>query len=132
MNEELQALGENDVWIMVVPPRGCRVLHTKWVFKIKTDAACKIERFKARLVSCENEQDFGIDYGLTFAVVMELSTVKVIMVLDHRWKIRARHGGIPNASVEVAKEEYSEIFFLIILKRIYLLIFHFFLQYRRE
>lgn len=56
---------------MVVPPRGCHVLHTKWIFKIKTDAAGKIKRFKARLVSCGIEQDFGIDYCLTFAVVME-------------------------------------------------------------
>lgn len=58
MDEELQALKENDVWTMVVPPTGSHVLDTKWVFKTTTDAAGKIERFRARLVACENEQVF--------------------------------------------------------------------------
>nr|CCA20790.1 LTR retrotransposon like protein putative [Albugo laibachii Nc14] len=42
----------------------------------KTDADGGIERIKARLVACGNEQLFGVDYGLTFTAVTELSTVK--------------------------------------------------------
>ena len=56
------------------------VLHTTWVFKRKTDMDGVIERDKDRLVVCGNEQLFGVDYGVTFAAVMKLSTVKVVLV----------------------------------------------------
>ncbi|POM58937.1 Mitochondrial Carrier (MC) Family [Phytophthora palmivora] len=102
MTEDIKALEENGVWTVVVPRNGSHVLHTKRVFKTKTDADGTIERFKARLVACGNEQLFGIDYGLTFAAVMELSTVKVILVFARRWDVPARHGDIPNANTKLA------------------------------
>ena len=60
------------------------IVHTKSMFKAKTDVDGAIERFKARLVACGNEQLFGVDYGLTFAAVMEMSTVTVILVFARR------------------------------------------------
>ena len=69
---------------MVVSPKDSHVLHTKWVFKTKTDTDGVIDRFKARLLDCGNKQLFGVDYGLTFAAVMEMSTVKVILVFYRR------------------------------------------------
>uniref|UniRef100_A0AAV1U042 Reverse transcriptase Ty1/copia-type domain-containing protein n=1 Tax=Peronospora matthiolae TaxID=2874970 RepID=A0AAV1U042_9STRA len=113
MSEELQALEDNGVWLVVVPPNNSHVLHTKWVYKTKTDADGAIERFKARLVACGNEQVYGVDYGLTFAAVVELSTVKVILVLALRWGVPARHGEIPNAYVKDDKEEHLDIYLAI-------------------
>ena len=49
--------------------------------RTKSDAKGEIGRFYSRLVACGNEQVFSVDYGLTFAVLMEFSTVKVILVL---------------------------------------------------
>ena len=86
MSEELQALKDNDVWVVVEPPHKSHVLHTKWIFKTKTNASRAIELFKARLVACGNKHIFGVDYGLTFAAVMELSTVKLIMIFALRWR----------------------------------------------
>ena len=80
-------------------------LHCKWVFKTKMDAQGQVERFKARLVACGNEQRYGQDYFQTFAPVMELSAVKVILVLAQLWGVDARHGDIPNAYVKAEKEE---------------------------
>jgi hypothetical protein len=113
MVEELKALEENGVWTVELPPVGSHVLHTKWVFKTKTDADGAIERFKARLVACGNEQLYGIDYNLTFAAVMELSTVKVILVFARRWRVPARHGDIPNAYVKAKKKQHLEIYLAI-------------------
>lgn len=48
MTEELDALKANDVWTIVVPPKGAHVLHNKWVYKKKTDANEDIEQYKAR------------------------------------------------------------------------------------
>ncbi|GMF48730.1 unnamed protein product [Phytophthora fragariaefolia] len=89
------------------------VLHTKWVFKTKTGADGAIENFKARPVPCGNEQLYGTDYNLTLAAVMELSTVKVILVFARRWRVPAWHGNIPNAYVKAKKEQHLEIYLAI-------------------
>ena len=54
----------------------------------------KIWRGKARLVACENEQLFGIDYNLTFAALIGLGTVKAILIISRRRNVPARHGNI--------------------------------------
>ena len=113
MSEELQALEDNGVWLAVVPPNKSHVLHTKWVYETKTDADGAIEQFKARLVACGNERVYGVDYGLTFSAVMELSTVKAILVIALRWGVPARHGDIPNAYVKADKEEHLDIYLAI-------------------
>uniref|UniRef100_A0AAV1SYC6 Reverse transcriptase Ty1/copia-type domain-containing protein n=1 Tax=Peronospora matthiolae TaxID=2874970 RepID=A0AAV1SYC6_9STRA len=100
VTEELDAIKSNDVWEIVVPLRDAHVLHNKWVYNTKTDANGGIERYKARLIVCGNEQVFGIDYNFTFAAVMNLATVKLILVLSRRWNVPARHGYVPNAYVK--------------------------------
>ncbi|CAI5705438.1 unnamed protein product [Peronospora effusa] len=62
------------------------------------------------MVVCVNEQVFGVDYNLTFAAVMDLSTVKMILMLSRRWKVPARHGDVPNAYVKAEKEEHLDIY----------------------
>ena len=91
IHEELKALEDNGVWRAVVPPKDSQVLHNKLVFKTKKDADRNLERDKARLVACENEQLFGIDYTLTFAALIELGTVKAILILSRRRIVSARH-----------------------------------------
>lgn len=103
----------NDVWELVGMPEGCRPLHTNWVFKTKTDANGDVERYKARLVACGNEQRFGIGYSGTFAAVMEMDTVKVILALARKWRTRAKHGDIPNSYVKALSEEEHEIFLFV-------------------
>jgi hypothetical protein len=53
---ELETLRNNCTWIAIQKPAAAKPLHSKWVFKTKLDADGGIERFKARLVSCGNEQ----------------------------------------------------------------------------
>nr|CCA19666.1 hypothetical protein PITG_05283 [Albugo laibachii Nc14] len=110
VSEELDALEENGVWEVVTPPIGSHVLHNKWVFKTKTDANGDVERYKARLVACSNENLFDVGYKMTFAVVMDLSTVKVILVLSRRWNAPARHGDVPKAYVKAEKEPHLDFY----------------------
>ena len=69
-----------------------------------------MEMYNARLVACGNKQLFGVDYTLTFAAVMELETVKVILVSSRRWNIPARHLDVPNTYVKADQEEDLEIY----------------------
>ena len=97
------------MWRLIKRPPGSNTLHTKWVFKTKTDAHGEIERLKARLVACGNEQVVGVDYQLTFAAVMDMSTVKVILALAVIWGVPVKHGDISNAYVKADKEAHLEI-----------------------
>ena len=87
------------------------MLYIKWVFRTKPDANRLIRYLKASLVACGNEILFGIDYGLTFAVVMEFSTAKYILVLMMRWGVPAKHGDIPNAYVKADKDHHLKFCF---------------------
>ncbi|GMF18948.1 unnamed protein product [Phytophthora fragariaefolia] len=75
-----------------------------WVFKTKLDAEGLIERLKARLVACGNEQEVGVNYHITFAAVIDLTSVKLILVLARKWRVPAKHGDVPNAYVKAEKE----------------------------
>ncbi|KAE9006602.1 hypothetical protein PF011_g11519 [Phytophthora fragariae] len=116
MAEELRALEDNGVWRVVRKPKGAHALHTKWVYKTKIDAECAIERLKARLVACGNEQEFGVDYSVTFSAVIEMSSVKLIFVLARKWRVPAKHGDVPNAPLGVDND--SELV-LELLKALY-------------
>ncbi|POM64836.1 Integrase catalytic core protein [Phytophthora palmivora] len=110
MVDELRALEENGVCEVVRPPKGVCVLHTKWVYKTKLDAEGLIERLKGRLVACRNEQTFGVNYSVTFAAVIDMTSVKVIFVLARKWRVSAKHGDVLNAYVKADKEEDLRIY----------------------
>ncbi|CEG47805.1 FOG: Transposon-encoded proteins with TYA, reverse transcriptase, integrase domains in various combinations [Plasmopara halstedii] len=101
MLEEILALKNNGVWNVIKQPIRANLLHSKWVFKTKTDANVAVERLKVRLVTCGNEQRFGIDCALTFPAAMDVSMVKVM----HRRGGAAKHGDIPNTHVKADKEK---------------------------
>uniref|UniRef100_A0AAV1UVG8 Reverse transcriptase Ty1/copia-type domain-containing protein n=1 Tax=Peronospora matthiolae TaxID=2874970 RepID=A0AAV1UVG8_9STRA len=110
MQASISALEANEVWTITRRTAGQHALHTKWVYKTKTYAQGDLERQKARLVACGNEQVIGVDYTLTFAAVMDLSTVEVILALAATWMVPATHGDIPNAYVEAEKEPHLHIY----------------------
>ena len=51
-------------------PREAKLLHSKWVYKLKMHADGTIERYKARLVARGDENVCVIDYTYTFSAVM--------------------------------------------------------------
>ena len=79
------------------------------MYKTKNTADGDAERLKSRLVACGNKQVFGIDYVLTFAAVMDMSTVNIILALAAKWGVGAKHGDISNTHVEADKEADLEI-----------------------
>ena len=51
MKKEKESLYENEVWDLVEPPKGQKIVGSKWVFKEKMGADGTTERYKARLVT---------------------------------------------------------------------------------
>ena len=62
MNEELEALEENNTWIITELPEGKRAIGCKWLYTTKYDPQRKDTRYKSRLVILGNKQQYGVDY----------------------------------------------------------------------
>lgn len=79
MEEEHQALHKNHTWTMVKPPKGKKVVGSRWINKIKFKSDGTIERHKARLVAHGFTQTYGVDYKETFAHVAKMNIVRVLL-----------------------------------------------------
>ena len=83
------SLEDTCTWDVVKCPNGVNVVGNKWVFKIKCNAAGKIEKYKARLVAKGYSQVQGVDYDNTYAPVARLSSLRTILAIAARndWDI---------------------------------------------
>eukprot|EP00253_Pinus_taeda_P005891 PITA_05891 len=67
MVDEMASLHKNEAWDLVELLAGRKPIGNKWVFKKKTNAEGKVEKYKARLVAKGYSQVPGIDFGDIFS-----------------------------------------------------------------
>ncbi|CAI7903372.1 unnamed protein product [Closterium sp. NIES-54] len=79
MESELKSIEENGTWELVELPEGRKVITSKWLFKIKSDADGKIERYKSRLVAKGYQQKEKVDYKELFAPVVKPTTLRTLL-----------------------------------------------------
>ena len=89
INNELNSLKSNGTWELVKRPPNTNVVDSKWVLRIKKNAAGEIEKYKARLVARGFTQIYGVDYYETYAPVARLASFRIILALAARndWPI---------------------------------------------
>lgn len=51
MQEELNQFSINDVWDLILRPKGTHVIRTMWVFRNKLNKQGEVVRNKARLIA---------------------------------------------------------------------------------
>ncbi|CAI7889377.1 unnamed protein product [Closterium sp. NIES-54] len=73
MESELKRIEENGTWELGELPEGRKAITSKWLFKIKSDADGKIERYKSRL------QKEKVDYKELFAPVVKPTTLRTLL-----------------------------------------------------
>jgi hypothetical protein len=62
-------------------PKGVNIVSCKWVFKIKRATDSQIQRYKARLVARGFSQKYGIDYQETFAPVVRIESLRILLAI---------------------------------------------------
>ena len=79
MQEELNPFERSGVWELVPRPSNQSVIGTRWIFRNKMDENSIIVRNKARLVAQGFNQEEGIDYEETFALVPRLEAIRMLL-----------------------------------------------------
>ncbi|GJY29201.1 putative RNA-directed DNA polymerase [Tanacetum coccineum] len=89
MNQEMEALNINDIWVIIDLLVGRKPRGSKWAFKVKNKSSGEVERFKARLVAKGFNQKERIDYEETFSLLVKIVTVRCLLSIDvhNRWPI---------------------------------------------
>ena len=81
IQKELKGLNESGTWRLVKRPPNLNVIDSKWVLKIKKNAAGKIDKYKARLVARGFTQIYGVDYYETYSPVARLASFHLLMAI---------------------------------------------------
>ncbi|CAI7816230.1 unnamed protein product [Closterium sp. NIES-53] len=79
MESELKSIEENCSWELVELPEGRKATTSKWLFKIKSDADGKIERYKSRLVAKGYQQKEKVECKELFAPVVKPTTLRTLL-----------------------------------------------------
>ena len=98
MDEEYQALLQNQTWTLVPPTRYVNVIRLKWVFKVKRRDDGSMERHKARLVA--KGYQHGVYFEETFNSVIKHSTIRTILSLATMFQWRLHQLDVRNAFLQ--------------------------------
>jgi Reverse transcriptase (RNA-dependent DNA polymerase) len=99
MKDEINAMHNNNAWILCDLPPGRKCIGTKWVFKIKRDGNNKFERFRARIVAKGFSQVFAIDFDKTYAPVVRIDTVRHLFALAAFYGLYILHADAKTAFI---------------------------------
>lgn len=106
MNDELDAIEENQTWEVVDLPHGRRAIGSKWVFKTKLNENGAAGERKARLVAQGFSQKFGEDYDEVFAPVARTATLRMLLSVAGKRNYSVNHYDIKTAFLNgTLKEE---------------------------
>jgi hypothetical protein len=89
MAEEIVALEQTGTWDLVPWPPRVHSITFKWVYKVKTHSDGSLERYKARLVARDFQQEQDRDYDETFALVTNMTTIYTLLTVSsvREWSI---------------------------------------------
>ncbi|KAL0393332.1 UNVERIFIED_CONTAM: Retrovirus-related Pol polyprotein from transposon RE2 [Sesamum radiatum] len=89
MDEELQALENNQTWTLIALPNEKKAISSHWVYKLKMNPDGTVNCYKARLVAKGYSQIEGIDYTDSFSPVAKTVTVRLFLGIAaaHSWPV---------------------------------------------
>ncbi len=110
MADEMKSLRKYEVWELVEPPFGRKVVGSKWVYKIKRDGDGRIERYKARLVAQGYTQTKGADQDETFSPVVRMESLRMIVGLAAKHTLKLHQLDVTTAFLngQLQEEVYME------------------------
>ena len=96
MQEELQALKENDTYDLITLPNGRNALAGRWVYTIKKGPDDD-DRFKARYVAKGYSQVPELEYGKTFNPTARMTSIRMLLQIAVQENLVLHHLDIKTA-----------------------------------
>lgn len=81
MNEEISNLTQAETWELTTKPPGVKIIPSRWLFCKKKDETGNRAKFKARLVAKGYLQVSGVDFQDTFAPVIKLKSIRLLLAI---------------------------------------------------
>jgi hypothetical protein len=96
---------------VVDKPANINLISTKWVFKIKRLPNGQIDKYKARLCARGFTQEYGIDYFETFAPVVRMESLRILLALAaaEDWEIHQMDVVSAYLLGELEEDAYLEV-----------------------
>ncbi|CAI7730541.1 unnamed protein product [Closterium sp. NIES-53] len=79
MESELKSIEENGARELVELPEGRKAITSKWLFKIKSDANGKIERYRSKIIAKGYLQNEKVDFKELFAHLLKLTMLRTLL-----------------------------------------------------
>jgi len=79
MVDAMASLHKNEAWDLVELLARRKPIGRKWVFKKKTNAEGKVEKYKARLVEKGYSQVPGIYFGDIFSPIAKVASIRLLL-----------------------------------------------------
>eukprot|EP00253_Pinus_taeda_P036189 PITA_36189 len=110
MVDEMASLHKNEAWDLLELLAGRKPIGSKWVFKKKTNAEGKMEKYKARLVERGYSQVPGIDFGDIFSPVPKVTSIRLLLsvVVDFYFEVEQMDVKISFLHRDLEKEIYMK------------------------
>ena len=81
MDAKMNSLKENEVFRLVLRPKGKKVVKSKWVFRVKKNGDGSVEKYKGRVVAKVFSQEEGVDYDQTFSPTVRFESIRQLILL---------------------------------------------------
>lgn len=91
MNVELESMQTNKAWDLVELPPGKFAIKNRWVFRLKRHPDGSIDKYRARMVIQGCAQRPGIDFDDTFSPVTRLDTVRSLLAIAAKERMKLKH-----------------------------------------
>ena len=110
MHEELHQFVRNDVWELVLRPKGVNVIGIKWIFKNKSDEHGTVIRNKSRLVAQGYTQVERVDFDETFVLVARLESIRILLAIANHLNFKLYQMDVKSAFLNgmLQEEVYVE------------------------
>ena len=111
METELETISNDfHCWDLAPLLPGMNILPSTWAFKIKQYPDGSVKKFKARFCAQGDKQLEGIDYFETWALVVQWSTIRIILILSIKCGYKTAQCNITAAFIHATLHDHEEIY----------------------
>lgn len=102
---EVQSLINKNTWVLEYPPSNAKIIKCSFVYATKLDPITGKLICKARCCAKGYQQIFGLDYLDTYAPTINIVSLKIILILIAKYKLKSSQFDVSSAFLNAPLKE---------------------------